>query len=47
MLTGAGFSDDPLLAHPFREQDLAECVVDFVGAGVKEVLPFEVDFCAA
>ncbi len=33
--------DQPLLAHPPRQQRLAEHVVDLVAAGVVEVLPLE------
>ena len=43
VLAGAGFGDDPPLAHPDREQALAERVVDLVGAGVAEVLALEAD----
>jgi hypothetical protein len=38
VLAGAGLRDDPGLAHPPREQRLAERVVDLVGAGVEQVL---------
>ena len=34
VLAGAGLGDHALLAHPQREQRLAERVVDLVGAGV-------------
>src|SRR6185437_6457329 len=47
MLAGAGFSDDPLFSHPAGEQDLAEHVVDFVRAGVVELLALEIDPGAA
>ena len=47
MLSGAGLGDDPLLAHPPREQRLAEGVVDFVRPGMQEVLALEIDLCPA
>ena len=47
VLAGAGFGDDAPLAHPLREQRLAERVVDLVRAGVREVLALEEDARAA
>ena len=47
VLAGAGFGDHALLAHPQREQRLAERVVDLVGAGVVEVFALEPDLRAA
>jgi hypothetical protein len=47
MLAGTCFGNDSLLSHASGEQDLAEGVVDLVGAGVEQVLALEVDFCAA
>ena len=47
VLTGAGLGDDPLLAHPPRQQDLADRVVDLMGAGVVQVLALQVDLRAA
>ena len=47
MLSGAGFGDDAFLAHAFGEQGLAYGVVDLVGAGVEEILAFEIDFRSA
>ncbi len=41
VLAGAGLGDDPLLAHPQRQQGLAQGVVDLVGAGVVEVLALQ------
>src|SRR6185503_3749901 len=46
MLTGAGLGDDALLAHPPREQSLAEAIVDLVSAGVIQVLALEIDLAA-
>jgi len=46
VLAGAGLSDHPRLAHPRRQQRLADGVVDLVGAGVGEVLALEVDLGA-
>ena len=43
VLAGAGLGDDPRLAHPLRQQRLADRVVDLVGAGVGEVLALQVD----
>ena len=42
VLPGAGLGDDALLAHAHGQQDLAQGVVDLVGAGVGQVLPLEV-----
>src|SRR5690606_10017569 len=43
VLSGAGLGDDPLRSETFRQQGLADGVVDLVGAGVAEVFPLEVD----
>ena len=43
VLAGPGFGDDPALAHPPRQEGLADGVVDLVGARVVEVLPLEID----
>jgi len=40
---GAGLGDHALLAHAAGEQRLADGVVDFVRAGVVQVLAFQVD----
>ncbi len=47
VLTGPGLGDDARLAHPAREQNLPEAVVDLVRAGVIELFALEVDFGAA
>ena len=47
VLAGPGLGDDAPLAHPQRQQGLAERVVDLVRAGVIEVFAFEVDLCPA
>ncbi len=47
VLARAGLGDDPGLAHPDREQDLADAIVDLVRAGVVEFVAFEPDLCAA
>jgi hypothetical protein len=47
MLAGAGFGDDPGLAHAFGKQDLADAIVDLVRAGVIELVALEVDLRAA
>jgi hypothetical protein len=43
VLAGAGLGDDPLLAHPLGKETLAERVVDLVRAGVREILPLQVN----
>jgi len=43
----AGFGDDARLAHFFREQALADGVVDFVRAGVEQIFALEADAGAA
>ena len=43
VLAGAGLGDDPRLAEPPGEHDLAERVVDLVRAGVVQVLALEVE----
>jgi hypothetical protein len=43
VLTGAGFGDDPRLAHAAGEQDLAQHVVDLVRAGVVQLVALHVD----
>jgi hypothetical protein len=47
VLAGAGFGDDAGLAHAAGQENLAHGVVDFVGAGVEEVLAFEINARAA
>ena len=46
MLTGSGFGNDAMLAHASGEQRLPECVVDFMRAGVQQVLTLQVDLGA-
>ncbi len=43
VLAGAGLGDDPPLAHPHRQQRLAERVVDLVRAGVGQVFALQED----
>ena len=43
VLPGAGFGNDAPLAHPLRQQTLSQSVVDFVRAGVRQILAFEVN----
>jgi hypothetical protein len=43
VLPGPGLGDDALLAHPFGEQSLTECIVDLVRAGVCQIFSLEVD----
>ena len=47
VLAGAGFGDDPGLAHVPREQRLADGIVHFVGAGMVQVFAFQPDAGAA
>ncbi len=47
VLPSAGLGDDAVLAHAARQQSLAEAVVDLVGAGVQQILAFEVNACPA
>ena len=47
VLARARLGDDAALAHPAREQDLSERVVDLVRACVREVFPLEVEARAA
>ena len=44
VLAGAGFGDNARLAHIFSQQGLAQGIVDFMGAGMGQILPFQVDF---
>ena len=44
VLAGARLGDDPRFAHPPCEQDLSQCVVDLMRAGMVQVLALEVDF---
>src|SRR5439155_18468438 len=43
MLSGARLSDDAPLTHASRQQNLSQRVVDFVRAGMKQVLALEID----
>ncbi|MNV76524.1 hypothetical protein D3C71_1698810 [compost metagenome] len=47
MLAGAGLGDDPRLAHSPGQQDLAQAIVDLVGAGVVQVFPLQEEAGAA
>ena len=47
VLARAGFGDDARLAHAAGQQDLAHGVVDFVRAGVEQILALEINFRAA
>ena len=47
VLSGPGFGDDPLLAHPLRQQPLTQAIVDLVGSGMIQILPLEIDPGAA
>ena len=43
VLARAGFRDDPGFSHLLGQQRLSQHVVDFVGSGVVEILPLDVD----
>ncbi len=43
MLAGAGLGNDAMLAHPPREQSLAQGIVDLVGPGVEQVFALEIN----
>ena len=47
VLAGSRFRYDFFLAHPLGQQDLAQGIVNLVGAGVVEVLPLEVNLSTA
>ncbi|EKD60025.1 MAG: hypothetical protein ACD_54C00985G0001 [uncultured bacterium] len=47
VLASAGFGDDPGLAHPPRQNDLAQHVVDLVRAGVVQFVALHVDLGTA
>jgi hypothetical protein len=43
MLARPGFGDDPGLSHAACQQRLTQSVVDLVGPGVAQILPFQID----
>ena len=43
VLSSAGLGNEAAFAHLFGQQGLAQHVVDLVGAGVVQVLPFEIN----
>ena len=47
VLTGAGFSYNALFAQSFGKQSLSDAVIDFMCAGVIQLVALEIDFCAA
>src|SRR5205085_5208807 len=47
VLTRPSFSNDSSLTHPPGEQNLTKCVVNFMRAGVKQILSFEINLGAA
>ena len=47
VLPRAGLGDDPPLAHVAGEQRLAQRVVDLMCAGMRQILPLEIDLRAA
>ena len=47
MLAGSGFGDQTGFSHFFRQQRLAEHIVDLMGAGVIQILPLQIDPGAA
>jgi hypothetical protein len=46
VLSGPCLRDDPIDAQPSRDESLAKGVVDLVGPGVTEILPFEINLGA-
>jgi hypothetical protein len=46
MLSGAGLSDEFLLAHILGEQSLAKNIIDLVCTAVKQVLPLDMNLKA-
>ena len=46
VLACAGFSDNALFAHLLRQQNLSQYVVDFVGAGVVQILALQINLAA-
>ena len=47
MLSSAGLSDDPGLAHAPGEQDLAQHIIDLVRTGMVQLVALEIDLRAA
>ena len=47
MLPRAGLGNDALFAHELREQSLAHAVVEFMRAGVIQILALEIDLATA
>ena len=44
VLSGTCFGDDTFLSHAACQQDLPDSVVDFVGACMVQVFPFQIQF---
>ena len=47
VLTSAGFSDNAFFAHPLCQQNLTEHVIDFMSAGVIQILALQINLAAA
>ena len=47
MLPGAGFGDNALFAHVFRQQSFAHTVIQLMRAGVVQIFAFQVDLAMA
>ena len=47
MLPRAGLGDDPLLAHPPRQQPLPQRIVDLVRSGMQQVFALQINLRAA
>ncbi|MNI80109.1 hypothetical protein D3C73_1366090 [compost metagenome] len=47
MLTSSGLRNDPLRSHPLGEQNLPQHVVDFVRAGMVQILALQINFGSA
>ena len=46
MLAGASLGDDTRLAHSLGQKYLSHGVINLVRPGMKEILAFQVNFCA-
>ncbi|OQC43650.1 MAG: hypothetical protein BWX60_00943 [Candidatus Marinimicrobia bacterium ADurb.Bin030] len=44
MLTGASLGDDALLMHCLRQKNLPNGIVDFMSAGMIQILTFQINF---
>ena len=47
VLPSPRLGNNPLFAHPTGQNHLAECIVDLVRSRMKQVFPFQINFCPA